>query len=369
MNVVLIGAGGYGRTFVRMLRGQLKDLCNFAATADPYVRLDGVPSFDSIEDCVANVKADFAIIATPIHLHERQVICALEHGLNVLCEKPLVPSVKQLNRLSDMAARSGKVLAVGFQYNYSKTMLDIKRRIQSGEFGQALRLKTLVEWPRDWAYYSRSWAGQIQTQDGGLVRDSVLSNATAHYLQNMLFILGGATDTSASPDAITFETYRANNIESFDTVALRLMCGETEILYYASHAVNYNIDPVMHFQFEKALITVNFYRQDFECLVHHADGRVESLGHALADGDAVKVLNTMDAIEGKAVNISNCETVRPFTTVIDKVFEEAAFVNFAPELIVRDSEAGATYVKNLHLYMLKCFENAMLPREMGMSWG
>lgn len=68
--------------------------------------------------------------------------------------------------------------------------------------------------------------------------DSVASNSTAHYLQNMLFLTGRQIDRSAEICSVQAEAYRANPIEMYDTCALRIRTKEdVELLFYATHAV------------------------------------------------------------------------------------------------------------------------------------
>jgi hypothetical protein len=90
------------------------------------------------------------------------------------------------------------------------------------------------------------------------VLDSVVSNATAHFLHNMLFLLGPNFGESAFPASLTAELYRANTIENYDTAALRLQtaCG-TEVMFYATHATLEKVEPVFFFEFEKAVVNYN----------------------------------------------------------------------------------------------------------------
>ena len=92
--------------------------------------------------------------------------------------------------------------------------------------------------PRGESYYRRNnWAGRVTTEWGERVFDSPLNNATAHYLHNMLYVLGPTRETSATPAWLEAELYRANDIENYDTAALRCRttCG-AEVLFYTTHA-------------------------------------------------------------------------------------------------------------------------------------
>jgi len=249
-------------------------------------------------------------------------------------------------------------------------MLGLKERILAGEFGKPVCFKCFVSWPRDRAYYARGggWAGKIKMPDGEPINDSVASNATAHYIQNMLFLLGGSMEESAYLHGVSAECYKANEIESFDTVAFRGEANGAEVYYAASHAVNYQVNPLMYYEFEKASVLVNVFEQDFLCRVHHRGGPVENLGAAIADGDKNKLLNTAKRIFGEQVFICTQKTVKPFTVFIDALFNRVPFYRFDNEFIVKADGPERVYVKNLHLDLARCFDLGKLPSELALPW-
>ena len=66
----------------------------------------------------------------------------------------------------------------------------------------------------------------------------------AHDLHNLLFLLGESPETSAAPIALQAETFRAHDIETFDTVACRVhTAGAAEVLFVASHTTAETVDP------------------------------------------------------------------------------------------------------------------------------
>lgn len=379
LNTVLVGAGGYGGTYVNLLlREDMGGYFKFSAVVDPYAKAAGnygrfkdiVPVYDRLEDFFAESAADLTIISTPIHLHYAQCAAALENGSHVLCEKPLVPTLEQYNLLAGKIKSSGKTLTVGFQWCYSDVMLEIKRRIIAGEFGRPVCLKSFVSWPRGWQYYARGagWAGKLKTAGGEPVNDSVASNATAHYIQNMLFLLGGTMEESASLGNTAVECYKANDIEAFDTIVFRGEAGGAEVFYTASHAVNYQVDPIMSYEFEKASIYVNVFTQDFKCFIHRRDGTVENLGAAIANGDKNKLLYTARNILGGQAFICTAKTAQPVTAFIDAVFSQVPFHVFPDNFVIKDAGAEMNYVKNLHLDLAACFNAKKMPSELAMPW-
>ena len=96
-----------------------------------------------MEEFYAADHADLAIISSPIQYHAQQSIYALDHGSNVLCEKPLCATVPDALKMREAQNRSGKFLAVGFQWSFDNSILDLKKDIISGMLGRPKRLKTL----------------------------------------------------------------------------------------------------------------------------------------------------------------------------------------------------------------------------------
>ena len=378
LQTLLVGVGGYGATYANyLLSGEFDADLQLTGVVDPFAKTSScyeqlikknIPIYDSMEAYFAKHKADLTIISTPIHLHYDQCSIALENGSNVLCEKPLVPNLEALDKLEQK--RGDKLLAVGFQWCYSTVMQTLKKRILSKEFGKALNLKCYVSWPRNWAYYSRgvNWAGKIKSANGDLIHDSIASNATAHYIQNMLFLLGADMESAASLTNIQAECYRANDIESFDTIAFKGKAGEAEIYYTASHATYNEIHPVMDYTFENARIWINVRNQDFICTVHHKDGRVEDLGHGLGEGEINRVRFMVKRLKGEEAHVCTAQTARPITALIDSIFNQAKFHSFPSNIIIKDTEKEATYVQNLHLDLWDCFSRNQLPSEMGFNW-
>jgi len=186
------------------------------------IRQAGIPIYPDLESFYRSGSADLVIIAAPIHLHAPLTCLALANGSNVLCEKPLCATLADARRMADTEQSSGKFVAVGFQWSFSAAIQKLKQAVLAGELGRPIRLKTKVLWPRHRSYYLRNdWAGRIKTEGGEWVLDSPAHNAAAHYLHNMFYLLGDAIPTSAWPEQVQCERWRANPIENFDTAALR----------------------------------------------------------------------------------------------------------------------------------------------------
>jgi len=376
---LLVGIGGYGATYVNLfLDGKFDGKLSLVGAVDPYAHnsksydllKDRMPICSSMDDFFVSHKAELVIVCTPAHLHYEHCVTALKYGAHVLCEKPLVPTLADLDRLQQVCGTSDKALAVGFQHCYSDVMLALKKRVLAGEFGRPVTLKNYISWPRTWAYYGRGigWAGKIKTDSGAYVNDSVVSNAMAHFIQNAMFLLGPNMNDSIPFHNIQVECYRVNDIESFDTIAFKGRVVDADIYFYASHATRRNIPPIMDYKFENARIMVNVLAHDYECTIHHQDGRIENLGMLLKDAKESALRAMIRHIRGEHVFLCTTNTVRPYTAFIDAIFENVPFHDFPDSCVVIDYEAQTTYVKNLHLDLLDCFNQNKLPSEAALPW-
>src|SRR5437667_3040119 len=72
--------------------------------------LPGARWYDSSEELLADARLDFVDISTPPSSHAPLIRRALERGLHVLCEKPLVHALDDVDALRAVAVLMGGVV-------------------------------------------------------------------------------------------------------------------------------------------------------------------------------------------------------------------------------------------------------------------
>ena len=75
---------------------------------------------------------DAILITTPTDLHASETEQALRHGKHVLCEIPLATSLADVDRLTALADQVDRRLMVCQTQRYYPSLLEAKRRINSG---------------------------------------------------------------------------------------------------------------------------------------------------------------------------------------------------------------------------------------------
>ena len=96
---------------------------------------EGVHVYRSHKELIDNEQLDAVSVCTYNTQHAPTTIYALEHGVNVMLEKPMCVTLEEAVAICKAEKKSGKIVSVGFQPRYSPNMQMIKRIIESGELG------------------------------------------------------------------------------------------------------------------------------------------------------------------------------------------------------------------------------------------
>jgi predicted dehydrogenase len=126
LNFGVIGAGRFGRHYVRLLKEILG--VKLAAVAG---KTQG-----NAEAVLADPGIDCIVIASPASTHFEYIIKALAAGKHILVEKPMVLSIAEAEDIKEPVKASGKVFMVAHQYLYNNAVLYLQQQIKAGVLGK-----------------------------------------------------------------------------------------------------------------------------------------------------------------------------------------------------------------------------------------
>src|SRR5436190_23623278 len=383
ISIALVGIGGYGNHYVSsLLDTASRNDFKFVGAIDPSpascrrlidLHARGVPLFPSLDACYVAVRPDLVVISSPLQHHAQQSCFALRNGSHVLCEKPLCATPEQARLMAGERDRTGRLVAVGYQWSFSAAIQQLKDDVLSGVLGQPLRLRTTVLWPRDGAYYARNkWAGAKRDAAGNWVLDSPVNNACAHFLHNMLYVLGPQTDLSAEPARVTAELYRANPIENYDTAALRCITRDgVELLFIVSHATATSRGPIFSYEFENATVEFDDVANG-EIRAKFKDGTVKSYGSPERPRDE-KLWKAVDAIHADEPTVCGIEAAAAHTKCVWAAQQSSVDASAFPSSLLRADASGRfgsrrVWVDGLEDELAQCFDQWALPSELSLKW-
>lgn len=378
--IALVGIGGYGAGYAQeLLRASTDHGVQLIAAIDPapeHCRVlpdlyrAGIPIFPDLLNFYTQDRADLIVLSSPIHMHAPQTCLTLAHGANVLCEKPICAVIQDARQMAEAEQKSGKFVAIGYQLSFTPAIHALKRDILRGDFGQPKRLKTRILWPRMASYYHRNnWAGRIKSDSGEWVLDSPANNAMAHYLHNALYILGKTPATSARPISVQAELYRANPIENYDAVALRVLTeGNVDVLFYAAHTIPEEAHPVFHYEFEAATVEYTAY-SECSLTARFKNGSVRIYGDPTAPGaEWQKLWQCVDAVRSGEPMVCGIEAASAHTLCINGAQESTDIITIPPEGMRQEPRGEAdtlTWVVGLQETFLQSYAQGCLPADLG----
>lgn len=131
----------------------------------------GVPGFATTEELYAAVELDAVEIITPHTMHYDQVIEAIDHGLHVLCEKPLACEPAHVREIAAAADSKDLTVTVSYQRRLDPAYQYMHQVIASGGIGEIRAIA--ITCGQSWATGTRgSWRQDPALSGGGMLMDS-----------------------------------------------------------------------------------------------------------------------------------------------------------------------------------------------------
>jgi predicted dehydrogenase len=157
------------------------------------------------------VEHDLAVVAAPNSAHLELGLAALEAGMHVVVDKPLATSAADGRRLDEMARSKGRVLSVFQNRRFDGDFLTVRRLVEAGELGSAIRFESSFE---RWRPEPKpgSWRERGGPEEGG----GLLFDLGSHLIDQALVLFGPARVAHAEVDR------RRQGVEADDDVFVAL---------------------------------------------------------------------------------------------------------------------------------------------------
>ena len=145
-----------------------------------------VETLDSLEEMIKyhqQHSLDYISICTPNHLHTEQIITCLENNINVICEKPLALSIKDLDKIRKSEFDSSASIFTIMQLRFHESIIQLKEKITSQSLDEKHEVILIYATTRGSEFFS-SWRGS-ENKSGG-----ILFEFGIHYLDILMDIFG-----------------------------------------------------------------------------------------------------------------------------------------------------------------------------------
>lgn len=192
INVAIIGQGRSGRSIhANFFASPLNVKFNVVAVVDiipkrrqaAAVRF-GCDTYADYTELFSRNDIDVVVNSTFSHLHAPITRDLLQHGLNVICEKPFAANAAEAQSVIECAKQNRRMLAVFQQSRFAPYYIQLKQILSSGKLGTPVQISARA------CSFARRWDWQTaQEYAGGSVR-----NTGPHPLDQILDLMGFPSD-------------------------------------------------------------------------------------------------------------------------------------------------------------------------------
>lgn len=124
-------------------------------------------------------------IATESGLHAAIALYCIEHGKNVIIEKPMAMSIEDAEKIIEVSKKYNVKVAACHQNRFNVAVQKMRQALEKGRFGKISHGSIHVRWNRNKAYYDQAkWRG-TWAQDGG-----ALMNQCIHGIDLLRWMMG-----------------------------------------------------------------------------------------------------------------------------------------------------------------------------------
>lgn len=186
----VIGTGFVGRIHIETVR-RLGNV-TVEAVADPVSAMQTAESmnipkyFSDYKEMIDTMSLDIVHICTPNNTHFEIAMYALEHGVNVLCEKPMTTTVEEAEILAEKANSTGLIAALNYHNRFYPMNHHLKNIIKEGELGDVFSVTG--SYTQDWLLNITDYSWRLSAEESGQTR--AVADIGSHWMDLVEFVTG-----------------------------------------------------------------------------------------------------------------------------------------------------------------------------------
>lgn len=149
-----------------------------------------IKRYTDYKKLVKELKPELVSIATESGLHGEIAMFCIEHGVNVIIEKPMAMSLAEADKIIELAEKYNVKVSACHQNRFNIAVQEMRRALEAGRFGKLSHGSIHVRWNRNQEYYTQApWRG-TWAQDGG-----ALMNQCIHGIDLLRWMMGDEVES------------------------------------------------------------------------------------------------------------------------------------------------------------------------------
>ena len=171
MNIGIIGFGGMGNFHAEQIDSLAAEGFKVVGIYDinpdrrDFAEGAGRKAYSTREELLCDDEIETVVVATPNNFHKEIAVDALNHGKNVICEKPVAMNAAEWEEMMAAASSNGKLLAAHQNRRWDNDFRTVKNAIDNGTLGTPFFIESRVQGangiPGDWRCEAVAGGGML----------------------------------------------------------------------------------------------------------------------------------------------------------------------------------------------------------------
>lgn len=171
IQICMIGAGRVGKNHLSAITRHITG-GKIVALVDPMAQVREETSiefginnqFDTLEIALEKADFDAVVITTPTPTHLPLTALSAENKKHVFLEKPMALNLQECDAINKVVNQNSVILQLGFMRRFDPEFVAAAQRIEAGEIGQPMMIKSNTHGPG----LPPAWARDLRTSNGML---------------------------------------------------------------------------------------------------------------------------------------------------------------------------------------------------------
>lgn len=186
-------------------------------------------------------------IATESGNHAEIALYCIDHGINIIIEKPMAMSIHDADEIIRRSEEKGVKVSACHQNRFNIAVQEMRRALESGRFGRLSHGSIHVRWNRNKDYYTQApWRG-TWAQDGG-----ALMNQCIHGIDLLRWMLGNEIDEVYGVTKQQFHDYL--EAEDIGMAVVKFKSGAVATIEGTTNVYPQNLEETLYLFGEKGTV-------------------------------------------------------------------------------------------------------------------
>jgi len=208
-----------------------------------------IKRYTDYKQMIAENQIELIGIATESGSHAEIALYCIDHGINLIIEKPIAMSMQDADEIVRRSEEKGVKVAACHQNRFNVAVQELRKAVETGRFGKLSHGSVHVRWNRNEGYYAQApWRGKW-AHDGG-----ALMNQCIHGIDLLRWMMGGEAEEVYGVTCQRFHDYL--EAEDIGMAVVKFKNGAVATIEGTTNVYPQNLEETLYLFGEKGTVKI-----------------------------------------------------------------------------------------------------------------